>query len=119
MIIDFKNIEESVMPQFKGGEGDTRSRIFFDGLNITFSNAIRGAGDTRFPMWVMTLSSIFVFALPCVILFSLGMPWWSLWLTLLVDVPLLATVFTVRYLGGKWTRMRVIDVPPAPEAAEA
>ena len=33
MIIDFNNIEESVMPQFKGGEGDTRSRIFFDGLN--------------------------------------------------------------------------------------
>ena len=33
MIIDFKNIEESVMPNFKGGEGDTRSRSFFDGLN--------------------------------------------------------------------------------------
>ncbi len=33
MIIDFKNIEESVMPHFKGGEGDTRSRNFFDGLN--------------------------------------------------------------------------------------
>ena len=95
--------------------------LFFDGLNITFSNAIRGAGDTRFPMWVMTLSSIFVFALPCVILFSLGMPWWTLWLTLLVDVPLLATVFTLRYLGGKWTHMRVIDTPPADpaDAAEA
>lgn len=33
MIIDFKHIEESVMPHFKGGDGDTRSRIFFDGLN--------------------------------------------------------------------------------------
>ena len=33
MIIDFNNIQESVMPLFKGGEGDTRSRIFFDGLN--------------------------------------------------------------------------------------
>lgn len=33
MIIDFKNIEESVMPQFKGGEGVTRTRSFFDGLN--------------------------------------------------------------------------------------
>ena len=93
--------------------------LFFDGLNITFSNAIRGAGDTRFPMWVMTLSSIFVFALPCVILFSLGMPWWTLWLTLLVDVPLLATVFTLRYLGGKWTHMRVIDTPPADPADPA
>lgn len=33
MVIDFNNIEESVMPRFKGGEGDTVSRIFFDGLN--------------------------------------------------------------------------------------
>lgn len=33
MIIDFKNIEESVMPHFKGGEGVTRSRSYFDGLN--------------------------------------------------------------------------------------
>ena len=33
MIIDFNNIAESVMPHFKGGEGDTVSRIYFDGLN--------------------------------------------------------------------------------------
>lgn len=33
MIIDFKNIEVSVMPHFKGGEGETRTRSFFDGLN--------------------------------------------------------------------------------------
>lgn len=33
MIIDFKNIEQSVMPHFKGGDGNTLSRIYFDGLN--------------------------------------------------------------------------------------
>lgn len=33
MTIDFNNIEESVMPNFKGGEGNTVSRIYFDGLN--------------------------------------------------------------------------------------
>lgn len=33
MVIDFSNIELSVMPHFKGGEGDTKSRIFFDGMN--------------------------------------------------------------------------------------
>ena len=27
MIIDFKNIEQSVMPNFKGGDGDTKSKI--------------------------------------------------------------------------------------------
>ena len=33
MIIDFEKIELSVMPHFKGGEGETRSHIFFDGTN--------------------------------------------------------------------------------------
>ena len=33
MVIDFKNIELTVTPHFKGGEGDTKSRTFFDGTN--------------------------------------------------------------------------------------
>lgn len=33
MIIDFKNIKQSVMSQFKGGNGDTTAKIFFDGQN--------------------------------------------------------------------------------------
>ncbi len=33
MVIDFSNIELSIMPHFKGGEGDTKSHIFFDGMN--------------------------------------------------------------------------------------
>jgi len=33
MIIDFEHIELSVMPHFKGGEGDTKMHTFFDGTN--------------------------------------------------------------------------------------
>lgn len=33
MLIDFDKIEETVTPRFKGGEGDTRSRQVFDGVN--------------------------------------------------------------------------------------
>ena len=33
MVIDFENIELSVQPHFKGGEGVTKSRMFFDGVN--------------------------------------------------------------------------------------
>ena len=33
MVIDFCNIELSVMPHFKGGEGETKNRMFFDGVN--------------------------------------------------------------------------------------
>ena len=33
MIIDFNKIEETISPRFKGGEGETKSRTFFDGVN--------------------------------------------------------------------------------------
>lgn len=33
MILNFNNIEETVIPQFKGGEGETISRMLFDGFN--------------------------------------------------------------------------------------
>ncbi len=93
--------------------------LLFDSVNLVFSNAIRGAGDTRFPMWVITLTSIFVFALPCLIFFYSGLPWWTLWIAMLVNIPLLAVIFTWRYFGGKWTRMRIIDVAAAPAEEEA
>ncbi len=33
MKIDFDQIEETVIPRFKGGEGETRCRMLFDGGN--------------------------------------------------------------------------------------
>ena len=33
MIIDFNNIEVSLMPQFKGGKGVTKTQMFNDGTN--------------------------------------------------------------------------------------
>ncbi len=33
MTIDFPNIPEEALPNFKGGEGTTYARMFFDGVN--------------------------------------------------------------------------------------
>ena len=33
MKIDFSTIEETIIPQFKGGEKETAARMYFDGLN--------------------------------------------------------------------------------------
>lgn len=33
MIVDFNNIDEQELPQFKGGMQSTHARMFFDGLN--------------------------------------------------------------------------------------
>ena len=94
--------------------------LFCDGFNITFSNALRGAGDTRFPMWVMSTVGVFCFALPCLLLFSFRQPWWTLWIALDAEILLLCLIFSWRYRQGKWTRMRVIEVAANhdPDAAE-
>ena len=84
--------------------------LVFDGFNLTFSSALRGAGDTRFPMWVMSTVGVIGFALPCLALFFLKQPWWTLWIAMDAEVLLLCLIFSWRYKQGKWTKMRVIEV---------
>ncbi len=92
--------------------------LLFDGVNITVSNALRGAGDTRFPMWTITVVGLLGFAAPCLLLYFMKQPWWSLWLALVAEVILLSVIFSLRYLGGKWTRMRVIEEAAVIDAEE-
>ena len=33
MIIDFEKIEQAILPHFKGGDGETMTRTYFDGVN--------------------------------------------------------------------------------------
>ncbi|MBQ8753471.1 MAG: MATE family efflux transporter [Lentisphaeria bacterium] len=89
--------------------------LIFDGFNVVYSNALRGAGDTKFPMWVMTGVGIVCFALPCLLLYFSGFPWWSLWIVFDCEILLLGVIFTLRYRGEKWTQMRVIEVAALPD----
>jgi len=86
----------------------------FDALNIVFSYAIRGAGDTRFVMHVITLDSLFVLVIPSFIaLLILDAPYYFGWLFATLFIVVLGVVFTVRFLGGKWKSMLVIErIPP-------
>lgn len=44
MLIDFKNITETVIPNFKGGEKETAAKMFFDGaVRIMRGRLIPGA----------------------------------------------------------------------------
>ncbi len=92
--------------------------LFFDGINLVLSNALRGAGDTRFTMYAMSLAGIFCFATPCIVFYHLGFPWWALWLAMIFDIILLGVVFTIRYLRGAWTKMRVIEESALPDEDE-
>ena len=92
--------------------------LFFDGFHLSLAHAIRGAGDTKFPMWVMGICGGLFFALPCYLFYYFKVHWYSLWITLVVYIIILCFIFIFRYLGGKWTKMRVIEVDAIKEDIE-
>ena len=82
----------------------------FDTLNIVFSSALKGAGDTRFIMFVVLLVSSVVLVLGSyVALVLLGAGILVGWGILTVAIILHGFAFLYRYLGGKWKSMRVIE----------
>ena len=87
----------------------------FDSLTVIFSHAIKGAGDTRYVMFMVVIVSIFVLVIPSVIAFEVFQA--SLyvgWTIVTIYVSILGLAFLFRFLRGKWKSMRVIEpIPPA------
>jgi MATE family multidrug resistance protein len=82
----------------------------FDTMNIIFCSAIKGAGDTRYVMLATVILSVFLFIIPvylAVVVFELGLM--VAWVFATVYITLLGVVFYLRFLGGKWKTMRVIE----------
>ncbi len=82
----------------------------FDTMNIIFCSAIKGAGDTRYVMLVTVALSLFVLIVPvylAVVVFKSGLL--VAWVFATAYVTLLGTTFFLRFLGGKWKAMRVIE----------
>lgn len=87
----------------------------FDGGNLIFSAALKGAGDTVF---VMALSSSLAATL------LVAPTWyfchagegniWGAWAALTIFVVVLALSFLARFLRGKWKTMRVTGTVHAP-----
>ena len=90
----------------------------FDAFNIIFANALRGAGDTRYVMFAMTTITAVVFVVPVyIVLFVLEMGIYGGWTIAAIYVMALGIAFFVRFLRGKWKKMRVIEdtvivIPP-------
>jgi MATE family multidrug resistance protein len=91
----------------------------FDAMNIIFCSAIKGAGDTRYVMFVSVLLSVFVLIVPSYLVIEiLEFGLMSAWVTATAYIILLGVIFYLRFLGGKWKSMRVIEqevVIPAPK----
>jgi MATE family multidrug resistance protein len=80
-----------------------------DAVYVVFSFALRGAGDTRFVMWLT-----FILAWPVMILPT----WWLVkhdysiywpWATATAYVGVMAICFGLRFRKGHWKTMRVIE----------
>ena len=88
---------------------------FFDALNLIFSGAIKGAGDTRFIMWTIAVLSVAVMIVPVYIAVEVmerGL--YTAWTLATIYVCALGVAFMLRYRQGKWKKMRVIEGAAAP-----
>jgi multidrug resistance protein, MATE family len=87
--------------------------LVFDAACIIYSHAVKGAGDTKFTMWVGLAMSWGTLVLPCAIATRLGADNWVLWRILVIHIGIAACVFYARYRFGPWRTMRVIETPDA------
>jgi MATE family multidrug resistance protein len=86
---------------------------FFDGLNLIFSGAIKGAGDTRFIMWTIAGLSVWVMIIPIYIAVEvLKAGIYTAWTLVTFYVCALGLAFMLRYRQGRWKTMRVIESQP-------
>jgi MATE family multidrug resistance protein len=85
----------------------------FDSINLTFSFALRGAGDTRFVTAMALGLSFPIMVIPTWLSWKYG---WGLawaWGFVSAYVIALATTFFLRFRHGAWKSMRVIESAPA------
>jgi MATE family multidrug resistance protein len=84
----------------------------FDTMNIIFASAIKGAGDTRFVMFMILILSALVLVLPAyVAVVVLGYKLMAAWTIGTFYIAILGWVFYLRFRGGKWKSLRVIEHP--------
>jgi len=86
---------------------------FFDALNLIFSGAIKGAGDTRFIMWTIGALSLGVMITPMYVaveILQAGL--YTTWALATFYICALGVAFMMRYRQGRWKSMRVIEFQP-------
>lgn len=95
----------------------------FDATAVIFSSAIRGAGDTRFAMFLSVTLGAILLVLPTAIAVQSGSAGFlTSWYAVVAFLFALAVGFVLRFQQGKWKSMRVIehtaaDMEPEPEPA--
>jgi MATE family multidrug resistance protein len=100
---------------------------FFDAMAIIYGSAIRGAGDTTFSLWWTCSTGWLLMVLPAfVVYYALESPAHRLigcWSAATFYIVVVGIGFALRFRGGKWQAMSVIeryadDAPEEPAAAQ-
>jgi MATE family multidrug resistance protein len=86
----------------------------FDAMNLVFSFALRGAGDTRFVTVIAFALSWPIMVLPTWAAWYFRWGLYCAWAFASAYILLLALVFLLRFRQGKWRSMRVIEWTPDP-----
>ena len=82
----------------------------FDALYAIFTAALKGAGDTRFIMWASLGLGWGAMVIPIVIGQTyFGLDLFDIWAIVCVYICVTAVVFYLRFRGGRWKSMRVIE----------
>jgi Na+-driven multidrug efflux pump len=77
-------------------------------IAIVLSGALRGGGDTQFPMWVSLLSG-WLFLLPLAYWLAVGLGWGpgAAWVAMAGNYAVSALLVTLRFRAGQWRTMSV------------
>jgi MATE family multidrug resistance protein len=81
----------------------------FDAMAVVFGSAVRGAGDTRFSLVFTAIVVWLVMVLPVWWIWRQGGGLYACWGAVCAQITVLGIGFWLRFLGGKWLTMRVIE----------
>jgi MATE family multidrug resistance protein len=84
-----------------------------DSVNVTFSFALRGAGDTRFVSLLTFALAWPIMVVPTFLVVRYGGSIYAAWVFATAYIVAMAICFFLRFRTGKWKTMRVIEAAPA------
>jgi len=81
---------------------------FADVFGLIYSGALRGAGDTKYCMYVSAICSVLFLVIPNLMAWYFGWPAIFLFVNITFYIFILTGIYLVRYVRGKWTTMTVM-----------
>ena len=84
----------------------------FDMMSVLFAAALKGAGDTTYPLLATLILSWTVMVMPSYLLCAyLGAGVYTAWTTAAAYCVCVGVLMFRRFRGGRWKALRVIETP--------